>query len=115
MTETPDSPAESPAHDGSAASTLREIRYEHSLNLGPILDRFGVTLLVSTYQAGKLGVIGRDRDQLTFSFHNFERSMGVAVGENRIAVGSTGQVWFLRSAPRSPPRSSRRGTTTRVS
>ena len=26
--------------------------------------------------------------------------MGVAVRENRIAVGSTGQIWFLRSAPR---------------
>jgi uncharacterized protein (TIGR03032 family) len=99
MTDAGVEPTESPSNAGSVGSTLREIRYEHSLNLGPILDRFGVTLLVSTYQAGKLGVIGRDGEQLTFSFHNFERSMGVAVRNNRIAVGSTGQVWFLHSAP----------------
>ena len=86
-------------HNGSIEPTYREVRYEHSLNLGPILSRFGVSLLVSTYQAGKLGVIGIDGDQLTFSFHNFERAMGVAVGNDRIAVGSTSQVWFLRSAP----------------
>jgi len=76
----------------------REIRYEHSLNLGPILERFGVSLLVSTYQAGKLGVIGLDGDRVVCSFHNFERAMGVAIGDGRIAVGATGQIWFLRNA-----------------
>ena len=76
----------------------REVRYEHSLNLGPILDRFGVSLLVSTYQAGKLVVIGLDGGQVVFSFHNFERAMGVAIGDGRIAVGATGQIWFLRNA-----------------
>ena len=76
----------------------REVRYEHSLNLGPILDRFGVSLLVSTYQAGKLVVIGLDGGQVVFSFHNFERAMGLAIGDGRIAVGATGQIWFLRNA-----------------
>ena len=31
--------------EGAAEPPRREIRYEHSLNLGPILDRFGVSLL----------------------------------------------------------------------
>jgi uncharacterized protein (TIGR03032 family) len=88
---------------GADLAPVREIRYEHSLNLGPILARFGVSLFVSTYQAGKLGVIGLDGDQLTFSFHNFERPMGVAIGEGRIAVGTTGQIWFLKSAPKIAP------------
>jgi uncharacterized protein (TIGR03032 family) len=98
MTDVALEPTEPPSLDRSVEPTLREIRYEHSLNLGPILERFGVTLLVSTYQAGKLGVIGRDGDRLNLSFHNFERAMGVAASGDRIAVGSTSQVWFLQSA-----------------
>ena len=88
-----------PAQNGSSESPCREVRYEYSLNLAPILKRFALSLLVSTYQAGKLGVIGVDGETLRFSFHNFERAMGVAVGRDRIAVGATGQVWFLRSTP----------------
>lgn len=87
------------SQNGSRQAPCREVKYEHSLNLAPILNRFGVSLLVSTYQAGKLGVIGADGESLIFSFHNFERTMGVAVRADRIAVGTTGQVWFLRSTP----------------
>jgi len=94
-----DTQAASPVPAGGSEAPRREIRYEHSLNLGSILGRFDVSLLVSTYQAGKLGVIGLDGDKLTVAFHNFERAMGVAVGDAGIAVGATGQIWFLRSAP----------------
>ncbi len=66
----------SPLTEGAPLAPRREIRYEHSLNLSSILDRFGVSLLVSTYQAGKLGVIGSNGERLTFAFHNFERSNG---------------------------------------
>jgi uncharacterized protein (TIGR03032 family) len=97
MTERDSSPPSTTA-DRPEETPKREIRYEHSLNLGPILNRFGFSLLVSTYQAGKLGVVGLDGDQIVFSFHNFEKPMGVAVGDGRIAVGATGQVWILRSA-----------------
>jgi uncharacterized protein (TIGR03032 family) len=57
-------------------------------------------LLVSTYQAGKLVVVGVDeRGSLSLTFHNFERAMGVAVRPNRLAIGTLTQIWFLRSAP----------------
>ena len=81
-----------------------EVRYEHSLNLAPILTRLGASLLVSTYQAGKLGVFGVDGKDLTISFHNFERAMGVGVGDGRIAVGTTGQVWLLLNDTAIAPR-----------
>ena len=39
---------------GDAAPALREVRHEHTHSLPALLNRLGVTLLVTTYQAGKL-------------------------------------------------------------
>ena len=86
-----------PATDG--APSYREIRYEHSRNWPALMERLGVSLLVSTYQAGKLFVVAARRGELALSFHNFEQAMGVAVRHDRIAVGTRNQVWSLRSAP----------------
>jgi len=83
----------------------REVRYEYSRNFPHLLTHLGVSLVVSTYQAGKLVAIGVDEHgALALSFHNFERAMGVAVRPDRLAVGTLAQVWFLRSAPDIAPR-----------
>ena len=70
-------------HDPSAATPSvaaplhREVRYEYSRNLAPLLTNLGVSLAVSTYQAAKLVVVGVDPSgALALSFHNFERAMG---------------------------------------
>lgn len=98
----------SPPPDGEApAARLREIRHEHTLNLAPILDRLGASLLVSTYQAGKLVAVGSDGDRLTLAYHNFERAMGVAVAPDRLAVGAQNVVWLLRARHDLAPRINR--------
>ena len=73
---------------GPAEPPTREVRYEYSRGFAPILSGLRTALLVSTYQAGKLVTVGVRDGQLTFSFHNFERAMGVAVRHDRLAVGS---------------------------
>jgi hypothetical protein len=96
-----------PATDGQATDSrgaYREVRYEHSRNFPAVLAHLGASLLVSTYQAGKLFVVGARQGELTLSFHNFEQAMGIAVKHDRIAVGTRGQVWTLRSAPDIAPR-----------
>jgi uncharacterized protein (TIGR03032 family) len=85
-------------------AAYREVRYEHSRNFPEVLQRLGASLLVSTYQAGKLFVVGAPKGELTLSFHNFEQAMGIAVKHDRIAVGTRSQVWFLRGAPDIAPR-----------
>jgi hypothetical protein len=50
-----------------------EIRFEYALSLPKVLNRFGISLVVSTYQAGKLGVISAVEDQLSVTFHSFDR------------------------------------------
>src|SRR5688500_6912778 len=87
---TPDSPAAAP----------REVRFEYSRYLPALLAQLRTSLLVSTYQAGKLVVVGVDPNgSLALSFYTFERAMGVAVRPDRLAVGAQSQIWTLRSAP----------------
>jgi uncharacterized protein (TIGR03032 family) len=64
-----------------------------------LLTELGVSLLVSTYQAGKVVAVGVGQGELALSYHNFERAMGLAVKTDCIAVGARAQVWFLRSDP----------------
>ena len=81
-----------------AAGALREVRFEYSREFPRLLEQLHVGLLVSTYQAGKLVVVGVHEGQLTLAFHNFDRVMGVATESRRIAVGSRRQIYFLHAA-----------------
>jgi uncharacterized protein (TIGR03032 family) len=83
----------------SNVTAEREVHYDYSNNWVPILKQLGSSLLLSTYQAGKLVVLGVCNDALQISFHNFERAMGVAMGRNQIAIGGKDWIYFLRNAP----------------
>ena len=81
----------------SDAESLREVRYEYSNNLASIIDRLGISLFFSTYQAGKLGVVTIKNKVLDISFHNFERAMGMAINATQMAVGGKDWVYFLKN------------------
>jgi uncharacterized protein (TIGR03032 family) len=85
-----------PSMAGSDDGRGTEVRFHHSALFPRVLEEARCSLLVSTYQAGQLVAVGVADGQLTFSFHRFDRAMGVAVGADRIAVGGTGQIWSLR-------------------
>lgn len=86
----PDGPAEAP-------DRWREVRFRHSPSFPEVLREARCSLLVSTYQAGKLLSVGLADDKLHFSFHNFDQAMGVAVSPRQVAVGAKGQIWFLQN------------------
>lgn len=91
-----------PSHDTDSEQRkikLREVRYRHSPSFVDVLGQLGATLLVSTYQAGKLGAISAGEAGLRFSFQTFEQAMGVAVSPKRMAIGAKGQIWFFESNP----------------
>ena len=77
----------------------REVAYERSREFVPILSQLSSTLLVSTYQAGKLAVLGTHEQELVLTFHNFEQAMGIAVSRERLAIGSKSTIWIARNAP----------------
>jgi uncharacterized protein (TIGR03032 family) len=74
------------------------VDYEHSGNLSDILERLQISLLISTYQAGKLVVIGSAARKPTFSFHSFDQVMGIAIAADQIAIGAQRQIHFLHAA-----------------
>ncbi len=79
----------------------REVRYEHSEDLAHVLAEARLTVLISTYQAGKIVVLGTQQQSLALSFHNFDRPMGIAAaaqGET-LAVAARDRIWFLRNHP----------------
>jgi uncharacterized protein (TIGR03032 family) len=96
-------PAVPPTEEKNAPPT-REVRHEYTHSLPPLLAQLDVSLLISTYQAGKVAVVGVAEGELALSYHNFERAMGLAVKPDGIAVAARAQVWFLQSAPDLAPR-----------
>jgi protein O-GlcNAc transferase len=84
---------------GTVPAPLTEARFEATGNFPHLLDQLGISLLVSTYQAGKLLVLGTHQGALTVSFNHFDRVMGIAVQPHKIALGSGFQIWFLHGAP----------------
>jgi len=100
--------------DEAVAGEPRSVEHEYTLSWAPILRQLGASLLISTYQAGKVVVVrhGLSADDLDIrlSCHNFERAMGVAVAPGRLAVGARSVVWILRDAPAIAPQLDPPGT-----
>jgi uncharacterized protein (TIGR03032 family) len=74
-----------------------------------LLQQLGVSLLVSTIGTGRLVVLGTWKGEPAYSFHDFERTLGIAVRPNLVAIGAKSQIWFLRSAPQLTPYLEPRG------
>src|SRR4051812_3892063 len=69
-----------------------------------LLERLGISLLVSTYQAGKLIVVRADGDDLNTHFRNFQAPMGLAEQDGRLAIGTKNHVWDYRNYPLVAPK-----------
>ncbi len=85
---------ESAAEEGP--SPLRSV---HTTNFPAILDQLGISLLVTTYQAGKLVVVRSDAGVINTHFRAFNKPMGMAVRHNCLAIGTAVDVWEFRNVP----------------
>jgi len=75
------------------------LRSVHTTTFPELLNQLGISLLISTYQAGKLIVV-RDQDgELNTHFRGFAMPMGMAVHGDRLALGTKLQVWDFRNQP----------------
>ena len=74
-------------------------RYVHTANFPEILEGLSASLVVSTYQAGKLIVVRASGGRLSTLLRHFERPMGLAVDGRRLAIGTKNQIWLFRDAP----------------
>src|SRR5947209_3359376 len=71
----------------------------HTPNFPALLRRLGASLLVTTYQAGKLVMVRDEGDHLNTYYRSFPAPMGLAFQGNRLAIGTTVQVWEYVDVP----------------
>src|SRR5271165_2491654 len=95
----PVSPIPNPAL--SRMEELAPLRAAHSQNFPALLRQLGASLLVTTYQAGKLVMVRDEGDHLNTHYRAFPSPMGLALadGGSKLALGTTLQVWEFRDVP----------------
>jgi hypothetical protein len=78
--ENADTGAPALARRQGAAPATRGVRHDYTRTLPSLLSQLDISLLVSTYQAGKVMTVEVVGNKLALSYHNFERAMGLAAG-----------------------------------
>ena len=63
------------------------------------MSQAGGALALSTYQAGKVAMIGWDGRQITLLMRHFDKPLGLATAGQRIALASRYDVWFFSNSP----------------
>ena len=86
-------------------ATLEPLRSVHTTSFPAILRKLGISLVVSTYQAGKVVLMRADGDSLNAHFRFFQKPMGMATdAEGRLAIGAKAQIWKFRNVPAMAPK-----------
>jgi uncharacterized protein (TIGR03032 family) len=78
---------------------LLPLRSVHTTSFAHVLEHFGVSLLVTTYQAGKLVLLRADGGVVNTHFRSFLKPMGLAVQGNRLGIGSALEIWEFHNIP----------------
>jgi uncharacterized protein (TIGR03032 family) len=82
-----------------ALNTPEGLASQHTSNLPQLFDQLRISLLVTTYQAGKLIVVRKDGAVLNTHFRHFSKPMGLAADRNRLAIGTTQEIIEYRNIP----------------
>jgi uncharacterized protein (TIGR03032 family) len=75
------------------------LRSVHTANFPAILEQLGISLLVTTYQAGRLALLRSHAGVINTHFRAFQKPMGLAVTANRIAIGAATSIWEFHNLP----------------
>src|SRR5436305_2113744 len=92
-------PAQVPSRNGTADPG--PLHAAHTANFPALLRQLGASLLVTTYQAGKLVMVRDEGEHLNTHYRSFPSPMGLALadGGSKLALGTTLQVWEFRDVP----------------
>src|SRR5215468_5331382 len=96
---TPADSAPAPSRNGTADPG--PLCAAHAPNFPALLRQLGASLLVTTYQAGKLVMVRDEGDHLNTHYRAFQSPMGLALADGgaRLAIGTALQVWEFRDVP----------------
>jgi uncharacterized protein (TIGR03032 family) len=85
------------------------LRTVHTPSFPGLLDSLGVSVLVTTYQAGKVVAIRAEEERLHAEASTIRGPMGMVVDKGRLAIGSTTQIFMFHDALARGPRPESRG------
>ncbi len=83
--------------DEPEAPPAQPLRSKHTTSFPQILEQLGISLVVTTYQAGKLVILRSDGDHLNTHFRDLPRPMGLAADATRLAVGAAQEIRQYRN------------------
>lgn len=83
----------------SDPENFEPLRSTHTSTFPELLDHFCVSVLVTTYQAGRLVMLRADGGVLNTHFRLFPKPMGMAVRANRIAIGTEMEIREYHNVP----------------
>ncbi|MDH3460893.1 MAG: TIGR03032 family protein [Burkholderiaceae bacterium] len=83
------------AVDTEAPSPFRHV---FSAGFAAALEQLAISLLVTTYQAGKLMAVRAKGGRVSTLLRSFDRPMGLALHGDQVALGTKNAIWFLRNA-----------------
>lgn len=92
------------AADAAGDASADPLRSVHTTSFPELLVQTGASVLVTTYQAGKLVILRSDAGVLNTHFRNLSRPMGLAFDGGRLAVGCSLDVWEFHNVPAVCPR-----------
>ena len=98
-----------PAQRGGKPGREEPLRSSHTSSFPDVLNQLGVSLAVTTYQAGHLVLLRADGDLLNTHFRRFPRPMGIAARGGRLAVGTELEIAEFHNMPAVAPRLEPRG------
>ena len=87
------------AGDGLQDPDLSPLRSVHTASMPKLLEHAASSLLVSTYQAGKLVIVRENEGKLNTHFRVYNRPMGLASDGGRMALGTAYTVEYYRNMP----------------
>jgi|CXWL01.1.fsa_nt_gi uncharacterized protein (TIGR03032 family) len=83
----------------AAAADPEAFRSVYTQGLPELFAQLGGTLLVSTYQSGRLIAVRADGRELNTHFRFFPSPMGIAVGREALVLGTQRHIWEYRNQP----------------
>jgi uncharacterized protein (TIGR03032 family) len=75
------------------------LRSVHTKSMAALLQDLGSSLLVSTYQSGRIIVVRPDGDRVNTHFRSFPAPMGMARTGDLLALGTRQGVWVYQDQP----------------
>src|SRR4051794_26568137 len=99
MSSVPAAPTPDRARPRIEREDATPLRAVHTPNFPALLRQLGASLLVTTYQAGKLVLVRDEGDHLNTHFRGFQAPTGMALAGDRLAVSTKIQVWEFVDVP----------------